>query len=98
MKVMTSHVSFGDEYYHSSAIISKRTDSVAFPFEARTIEWVLRNCSSNDVLHKHDHYEIIWVTSGSASLVTDLSRFEIKENFIVHISPGQVHRLIAGED
>lgn len=43
------------------------------------------------------YYELIWVIEGSAMIEVDSRIYELKDNLVVHFSPGQSYRLVAGK-
>jgi AraC family transcriptional regulator, transcriptional activator of pobA len=47
-----------------------------------------------DAAHSHDHYEIIWISAGAATLRVDLQKQMIKGGQVFWIRPGQVHQFI----
>ncbi|RTL59020.1 MAG: helix-turn-helix domain-containing protein [Sphingobacteriales bacterium] len=95
---MGSSLFYPDHIYKSDNFHPNNINSPTnFCFEVRTLRWVLNNTSANDSPHKHDHYEIVWITKGSGILIADLSQYEINQNVIFWISPGQIHQLIADE-
>ena len=41
--------------------------------------------------HRHDLYEVFWITEGSGVCIVDFQRCEIRPPMLIFISPGQVH-------
>ena len=48
--------------------------------------------------HKHDFFEILFLTKGSGIHEIDFIQHEIKENTIFFLSPGQVHNISTSDD
>ena len=46
----------------------------------------------------HRHFEIIWICNGSGNCMIDLEKFEIENNMIFCIKPGQAHQLLTVGD
>lgn len=68
------------------------------PFEIHTLEWIEKNrWPQNAAPHRHNHFEIIWVQQGSGIHLIDLEKYEIGDNNIYCITPGQVHLFKANE-
>ena len=47
--------------------------------------------SSAMTAHRHDFYEIVWVTQGQGTISIDLDRYPIQPNTLCLVAPGQVH-------
>jgi AraC family transcriptional regulator, transcriptional activator of pobA len=63
-------------------------------FEIRTIQWQQKiKEDKNENPHGNNHFEIIWITKGSGQHWIDLQKYEIENNQLFFIKPGQVHRL-----
>jgi AraC family transcriptional activator of pobA len=45
--------------------------------------------------HSHNYYEMIWVTKGEGTLHVDMQEFEISNNTIFCLRPGQAHQFQA---
>lgn len=41
--------------------------------------------------HKHNFYEIFWLTKGNSTQIIDYQSYQISENTLFFISPGQLH-------
>lgn len=64
------------------------------PFEIHTMEWLERNrWQQNAAPHRHNYFVIIWVKKGAGVHMIDLDRFELKDDTVYCITPGQVHLL-----
>jgi len=48
--------------------------------------------------HKHDFYEILFITRGSGYHIIDSNEYEIKPPCIFFMSPGQAHKLELSQD
>lgn len=44
--------------------------------------------------HRHDHYQIIWFTKASGRHVVDFVSYELEDNLLFLLRPGQVHQLL----
>lgn len=68
--------------------------AVNLPFEIHTMEWIDQNrWQQNAVPHRHNYFVIVWVKKGSGVHLIDLDRFELHDNTVYCITPGQVHLL-----
>jgi AraC family transcriptional regulator, transcriptional activator of pobA len=64
-------------------------------FEITTIEKAITFPGSEmDTAHSHDHYEMIWISVGTATLRVDLQKHMLKGGQVFWIRPGQVHQFI----
>lgn len=69
------------------------------PFEIHTMQWIEQNrWQQNSTPHKHNYFVIVWVKKGSGVHLIDLNRFEIGDDTVYCITPGQIHLLKATED
>ncbi|MEG4579028.1 helix-turn-helix domain-containing protein [Microcoleus sp. MON1_C5] len=41
--------------------------------------------------HRHDYYEVFWITQGSGTIAIDFTDYEIRPATLCFLSPGQVH-------
>jgi AraC family transcriptional activator of pobA len=48
--------------------------------------------------HRHDFFEILFITKGHGKHTIDLKQYEVKPNSIFFLSPGQIHSLNLSED
>ncbi|HEY8400367.1 MAG TPA: AraC family transcriptional regulator [Cytophagaceae bacterium] len=48
--------------------------------------------------HRHDFYEILFLTKGRGTHTIDIIDYEIKPNMIFFLSPGQIHDLVLSDD
>lgn len=44
--------------------------------------------------HRHDHYQVIWFTKGSGQHIVDFVSYELQDNMLFLLQPGQVHQLL----
>lgn len=63
-------------------------------FEIQTLQW----CSQHDagpqgMPHRHQHVEIIWIKRGNGFLDIDGKRYNMGNNMLYCIIPGQLHQL-----
>ncbi|MGN6291530.1 MAG: AraC family transcriptional regulator [Chitinophagaceae bacterium] len=64
------------------------------PFEIHTMEWIDRNrWQQNSVPHRHNYFVIVWVKKGEGVHFIDLDKFELQNDTVYCITPGQVHLL-----
>lgn len=69
------------------------------PFEIHSMQWINRNRGQRIATpHSHEQYVVIWVKSGSGTHYIDLEKFEIREDSVYCLSPGQIHLLKPSED
>jgi AraC family transcriptional activator of pobA len=67
---------------------------VNIPFEIHTMEWIDQNrWQQNEVPHRHNYFVIIWVKKGTGTHLIDLEKYELQDNTVYCITPGQVHLL-----
>lgn len=48
--------------------------------------------------HRHDFFEVLFLTNGSGQCVVDNNRYEIKPPCVFFLSPGQAHKLELSQD
>jgi len=48
--------------------------------------------------HRHDFYEILFLTQGNGTHTIDASEYTIKQNCVFFLSPGQIHSLHLSDD
>jgi len=64
------------------------------PFEMQLIRsWDRYNAHSPDLPHRHQHVEVIWIKRGNGYLDIDRRRYEMGNNTLYYIIPGQLHHL-----
>lgn len=64
------------------------------PFEIHTMEWIDQNrWQQNAVPHRHNYFVIIWVKKGAGVHLIDLEKFDLQNDTVYCITPGQVHLL-----
>jgi AraC-like DNA-binding protein len=62
------------------------------PFEIHTMQWLADNrWQQNSTPHRHSYFVIIWVRKGSGQHLIDVNRYEIGDNLVYCLTPGQVH-------
>ncbi len=44
--------------------------------------------------HRHDHYQLIWFTKASGQHLVDFVSYELEDNMLFLLEPGQVHQLL----
>jgi AraC-like DNA-binding protein len=58
------------------------------------MEWIAQNrFQQNEGPHRHNYFAIIWVIKGTGIHLIDLDKYELEDNTIYCITPGQVHDL-----
>jgi AraC family transcriptional activator of pobA len=68
--------------------------TVNVPFEIHTMEWIAQNrFQHNSIPHRHSYFVIIWVKKGSGTHLIDLEEYQLEDNTVYCITPGQVHQL-----
>jgi AraC family transcriptional activator of pobA len=79
-------------------LLELNTTAVNVPFEIHTMEWIAQNrWQQNAVPHRHNYFVIIWVKKGSGTHLIDLHKYDLHDNTIYCITPGQVHLLKAND-
>jgi len=64
------------------------------PFKIQTIKSQIEEQDDlNASPHCNDHYEMIWVISGTGSVRVDLKEYAIGDNHLYWVGPGVVHQL-----
>jgi AraC-like DNA-binding protein len=67
---------------------------VNVPFEIHTMEWIAQNrFEQNATPHRHNYFVIIWVKKGTGTHLIDLETYQLEDNSVYCITPGQVHQL-----
>ncbi|HEX6430232.1 MAG TPA: helix-turn-helix transcriptional regulator [Niastella sp.] len=75
-------------------LLELRQSTVNVPFEIHTMEWIAQNrFQQNNMPHRHNYFVIIWVKKGAGTHLIDLEKYELEDNTIYCITPGQVHQL-----
>ena len=76
----------------STPILELSRDEPGLPFEIHTMQWIDQNrWQQNSVPHRHKYFVIIWVKKGTGFHLIDLDKFELNNNTVYCIRPGQVH-------
>ncbi|SEK90533.1 transcriptional regulator, AraC family [Chitinophaga rupis] len=44
--------------------------------------------------HRHDHYQVVWFSKGSGQHIVDFVSYELEDNMLFLLEPGQVHQLL----
>ncbi|NII23816.1 helix-turn-helix domain-containing protein [Pseudoflavitalea sp. X16] len=64
------------------------------PFEIHTMEWIAQNrFQQNEVPHRHNYFVIIWVRKGSGVHFIDVDKYDLENNTVYCLTPGQIHLL-----
>jgi AraC family transcriptional regulator, transcriptional activator of pobA len=72
--------------------------TVNVPFEIHTMEWIAQNrFQQNEDPHRHNYFVIIWVKKGTGTHLIDLETYQLEDNSVYCITPGQVHQLTAAD-
>ena len=78
----------------NTPILELSQSSANIPFEIHTMEWIDQNrWQQNAVPHRHNYFVIVWVKKGRGIHHIDLDKFELEDNTVYCITPGQVHLL-----
>ena len=78
----------------NTPILELSQSSANIPFEIHTMEWIGQNrWQQNEVPHRHNYFVIVWVKKGAGIHLIDLEKFELQNNTVYCIAPGQVHKL-----
>jgi len=78
----------------NNPLLELKKSVVNVPFEIHTMEWIHQNrWQQNAVPHRHNYFVIIWVKKGTGTHLIDLEKFELQDNTVYCITPGQVHQL-----
>lgn len=78
----------------SGKIIFKQqipTGSITAPLEIYALDSMKVKAHNVD-LHRHNHFEIVWVIQGKGRFLIDFDEFEINDNLIFCLDPGRIHR------
>lgn len=76
----------------NTPILELSRSSASMPFEIHTMEWIDKNrWQQNSVPHRHNYFVIVWVKKGAGIHLIDLDKFELQDNTVYCITPGQVH-------
>jgi AraC family transcriptional regulator, transcriptional activator of pobA len=66
----------------------------SMPFEIHTMQWIDENrWQQNSIPHRHNYFVIVWVRKGNGVHLIDLDKYELQDNSVYCITPGQVHLL-----
>lgn len=72
-----------------------RYDNVPVPFVIQTLEDVSRAMGAiTDSPHGHNYYTIVWPYDATGKHIIDFREFEITNQQVFFVSPGQVHQVI----
>ena len=78
----------------STPILELSRNTPGMPFEIHTMEWIDQNrWEQNSTPHRHNYFVIVWVKKGSGIHLIDLDKFELQNETVYCITPGQVHLL-----
>ena len=65
------------------------------PFEIHTMQWISANRSQqNEAAHRHNYHVVIWVIRATGYHQVDLENYQLQDNCVYCIAPGQVHQLV----
>jgi AraC family transcriptional activator of pobA len=69
------------------------TRSISLPLEMELLDSFEGNFhTDNEELHRHHHYEIVWIIRGKGTCSIDFEKHMISNNCVFCLSPGTVHR------
>lgn len=74
-------------------ITSQNEPAITGRFKIRTVADILEGEDLNQDLHRHDFYFILALQNGKGNHEIDFTAFEVQNNAIFIIRPGQVHQL-----
>jgi AraC-like DNA-binding protein len=78
----------------STPILELSRAAASIPFEIHTMNWIGENrWQQNSVPHRHNYFVIVWVIKGQGIHLVDLEKFELRDDTVYCITPGQVHLL-----
>jgi len=64
------------------------------PFEIHTMEWIAQNrFHQNEVPHRHSYFAIIWIKKGKGVHFIDVDKYELENDTVYCLTPGQIHLL-----
>jgi AraC-like DNA-binding protein len=63
------------------------------------MEWLQKNGQLHDKKpHRHEGFEIVWVTKGDGSFCVDLETRDIRDGHVYCLRPGQIHQFLPEEN
>lgn len=67
-------------------------------FTVRTLESMARYGEPGRTpAYSHNYFAIFWITSGTGLLKLDLRQYQIRDNYLFCIRPGEIHQLVSEE-
>ncbi|WP_295128622.1 helix-turn-helix transcriptional regulator [uncultured Chitinophaga sp.] len=68
------------------------------PFEIHSLEWMQKHrWQHQDTPRRNNFFMIVWIKKGSGVHLIDLARYELTDNTVYCLTPGQIHLLKANE-
>lgn len=69
----------------------KDQNTRTFNFDIKALENLVDRFEFTNLAHRHDFYDILFITEGSGTHTIDFVTYEVKPGSIFFLSPGQVH-------
>ena len=63
----------------------------AADFAVQRLEMTFANIHRHVPAHRHDHYQVWWITGGRGSVTVDTREYTVTPSMLYYLSPGQVH-------
>lgn len=64
------------------------------PFEVHSLDWMEKNrWQQQDVPRRNNFFMIVWIKKASGFHLIDLGRYELSDNTVYCLTPGQIHLL-----
>ncbi len=85
--------------YKTLPLLQTETIPGGFPFQINSLQLMDEEDKEKQCKpHRHNYFELMWVTKGSGVLLVDLQQTDINNHQVFCIKPGQVHQLLPGEE
>jgi AraC family transcriptional regulator, transcriptional activator of pobA len=65
--------------------------AAAADFAVQRLEMTFANIHRNVHAHRHDHYQLWWITGGRGSVTVDTVEYAIAPSMLYYLLPGQMH-------
>src|SRR5262245_37243897 len=63
----------------------------AADFALQRLEMTFANIHRHVPAHRHDHYQVWWITGGRGGVTVNTRQYTITPPMLYYLSPGQVH-------
>lgn len=67
------------------------TGNISSPLEIYALD-LMRIKADNIDLHRHNHFEVVWIIQGKGRFLIDFDEYEITDNLIFCLNPGRIHQ------